>query len=166
MWITGYTSNRLNEVRTLDRNQPYKIGVNGVFNVQSDFIEYEIGGVLFKTFLNGTISVLNTVSPQDRAGTSFYKYRRFYSTPSRTLNPTNRRDTIFKIEKTVDDFEYKPLIKEEEKLEQVFLPEIDDQIFIERAYSNIYEKHMRLMDIRNIGQLETYKNGFYNIKKG
>jgi hypothetical protein len=157
MWITGYTSNRLNEVRTLDRSQPYKIGVNGVFNVQSDFIEYEIDGVLYKTFLrNEKIRRRNTTNVIFNQQTKSY-------TSYNQNNATT--DTIFKIEKTEDAFEYKPLIKEEEKLEQVFLPEIDAQIFIERAYSNIYEKHMRLMDIKNIGQLETYKNGFYNIKK-
>mgnify|MGYP006928371703 CR=1 FL=1 len=75
------------------------------------------------------------------------------------------RDTVFKVNKTVEDFEYKPLIKEEEKLEQVFLPEIESEIFIERGVNNIYERHMRLMDINNIDQLETYKNGFYYIKK-
>lgn len=154
MWITGYTNSRLNEVRTLDKSQPFKVGVNGVFNIQNDFIEYEIDGISYKTysinykFGKRTPSVFKTyVTP------SFYQW---------TKNKTN---TIFKVQKTTDDFEYKPLIKEENKLEQVFLPEIKDEIFIERAYSNIYEKHMRLMDIRNIGQLETYKNGFYNIKK-
>ena len=159
MWITGYTSNRLNEVRTLDRNQPYKIGVNGVFNIQNDFIEYELDGVLYKTFINENI--LNNILINRNQRIKFNQININYITYYTERN----RDTIFKIEKTVDAFEYKPLIKEENKLEQVFLPEIEDEIFIERAYSNIYEKHMRLMDIKNIGQLETYKNGFYNIKK-
>ena len=156
MWITGYTSNRLSEVRSLDKNNPYKIGVNGVFNVQNDFIEYELNGILYKTFFRRI-----TENPTKATKTFNRKVKNYITYP---LNQTIR-DTIFKVQKTVDDFEYKPLIKEEGKLEQVFLPEIEDEIFIERAYSNIYEKHMRLMDIRNIGQLETYKNGFYNIKK-
>ena len=159
MWITGYTSSRLNEVKTLDKNNPYKVGVNGVFNVQSDFIEYEIDGVLYKTFLNKNIINKNFLNKNQR-----YKFNPI-SISYVTYSTEGTRDTIFKIEKTGDSFEYKPLIKEENKLEQVFLPEIEDEIFIERAYSNIYEKHMRLMDIKNIGQLETYKNGFYSIKK-
>ncbi len=156
MWITGYTSSRLGEVKTLDKNNPYKVGVNGVFNVQPDFVEYELDGIFYKT---------------RRQPSSFGEFR-----ISKERYPTSyveggvpdigiRVDTIFRVEKTEDSFEYKPLIKEEEKLEQVFLPEIDAQIFIERESNNIYEKHMRLMDINNIGQLETYKNGFYNVKK-
>jgi hypothetical protein len=158
MWITGYTNNRLNEVRTLDKNEPYKVGVNGVFNVQNDLIEYEIDGILYKTFLRNPTQT-------GREGNFFNKYKKTYTTPS-ILNNKTETNTFFKVQKTVENFEYKPLIKEEEKLEQVFLPEIEDEIFIERTHTNVYEKHMRLMDIKNIGQLETYKNGFYNIKKG
>ena len=51
MWITGYTSSRLEKVKTLDKNEPYKIGVNGVFNIQPEFIEYELDGIFYKTFL-------------------------------------------------------------------------------------------------------------------
>ena len=154
MWITGYTNSRLNEVRTLDKSQPFKVGVNGVFNIQNDFIEYEIDGISYKTY-----------SINYKFGKRTPPVFKTYVTPSFYQWTKNKTNTIFKVQKTTDDFEYKPLIKEENKLEQVFLPEIKDEIFIERAYSNIYEKHMRLMDIRNIGQLETYKNGFYNIKK-
>jgi hypothetical protein len=155
MWITGYTSSRLGEVKTLDKNNPYKVGVNGVFNVQPNFVEYELDGIFYKT---------------TRQKSSFGEFRiskKRYPTSYVEGGPSLglRVDTIFRVEKTEDSFEYKPLIKEEEKLEQVFLPEIDAQIFIERESNNIYEKHMRLMDINNIGQLETYKNGFYNVKK-
>ncbi len=161
MWITGYTSSRLDEVRTLDKNNPYKVGVNGVFNIQPEFVEYQLDGIFYKTFFSKTVTLTNKYLPQSPSPKFNTKtYTEFkYGSNKRRVN------TIFRVEKTEDDFEYKPLIKEEEKLEQVFLPEIDAQIFIERAYSNIYERHMRLMDINNIGQLETYKNGFYNVKK-
>lgn len=155
MWITGYTSSRLDEVKTLKKDEPYKVGVNGVFNVQPDFIEYEIDGIFYKTPIGPTGRVYNF--SKNKRGLPYKSYTQLIETGPQT--------TIFRVQKTTNDFEYKPLIKEEEKLEQVFLPEIDAQIFIERAFSNIYERHMRLMDINNIGQLEIYKNGFYNIKR-
>jgi len=158
MWITGYTSNKLNDVRTLKRTEPYKVGVNGVFNIQQDFIEYESNSILYKTNFNGNIPFFGSnVNLKN-------KRKKAYIEPAQ-LNVVTNRDTVFKVNKTVEDFEYKPLIKEEEKLEQVFLPEIESEIFIERGVNNIYERHMRLMDINNIDQLETYKNGFYYIKK-
>ena len=159
MWITGYTSSRLGEVKTLDKNNPYKVGVNGVFNVQPDFVEYELEGIFYKTFLLERLRLVNKIGKTFQGNINEGSYSSFdVPNPAKT-------NTIFRVEKTEDSFEYKPLIKEEEKLEQVFLPEIDAQIFIERESNNIYEKHMRLMDINNIGQLETYKNGFYNVKK-
>ena len=159
MWITGYTSSRLGEVKTLDKNNPYKVGVKGVFNVQPDFIEYELDGIFYKTFPFRKLPLINKIGNTSQGNIIEGPYSSFDEPdPSKT-------NTIFRVEKTEDSFEYKPLIKEEEKLEQVFLPEIDAQIFIERESNNIYEKHMRLMDINNIGQLETYKNGFYNVKK-
>jgi hypothetical protein len=158
MFITGYTSNRLNEVKTLDINNLYKVGVNNVLNVQTDFIEYEIDDILYKTFFNRSFST-GSKSP-----TQSPRKLKAYSTPNYVTEPY-RQDTIYRFQKNNDDFELYPLIKEENKLEQVFLPEIEDEIFIERGVGNIYEKHMRLMDINNIGQLETYKNGFYYIKR-
>jgi hypothetical protein len=160
MWITGYTSSRLEKVKTLDKNEPYKIGVNGVFNIQPEFIEYELDGIFYKTFLSGQSFGSNKIKYGNVGSTQISKSKSYITTIKSTP-----QTTIFRVEKTGDDFEYKPLIKEEEKLEQVFLPEIDAEIFIERAFSNIFERQMRFMDINNIGQLETYKNGFYKIKK-
>jgi hypothetical protein len=157
MFITGHTSNRLNDIKTLDVNNPYKVGVNGVLNVQTDFVEYEIDDILYKTFFdsNGSSGSKSTHKETRKLKT--------YTTPN-YVNEPYRQDTTYKVQNS-DNFELYPLIKEENKLEQVFLPEIEDEIFIERGVGNIYEKHMRLMDINNIGQLEIYKNGFYNIKR-
>jgi hypothetical protein len=49
--LTGLTVSRLDEVKTYNPNQPYKVGINGVTNVTSEFIEYRIGDVEYKTFL-------------------------------------------------------------------------------------------------------------------
>jgi len=159
MWITGYTSSRLNEIKTLDPNTPYKVGVNGVFNVQEDFIEYQIEGIFYKTFIE------ETTAPTFESGNAGLNTTNSSRTYVSYLSEPTRQNTVFRYQPSTDNFTTKPLIKEENKLEQVFLPEIDDKIFIERTSTNIYEKHMRLMDINNIRQLETYKNGFFNIKK-
>ncbi len=162
MWITGHTSSRLNEVKTLDINEPYKVGVNGVLSVTPEYVEYKIDDIFYKTY-----TPLPSIGrPKFQKGfkgprTSMFKN---YITPIEIGEP-NSQNTIFRFQNLSNNFETYPSIKEENKLEQVFLPEIEDEIFIERGVGNIYEKHMRLMDINNIGQLETYKNGFYFIKK-
>lgn len=158
MWITGYTSSRLNEVKTLDPNNPYKVGVKGVYNVQNDFIEYMLDDIFYKTYIQSENPIIEKST--GRGDIKVKTYTTPLSSPSR-----EKQNTIFRYQPSEDNFEYKPLIKEENKLEQVFLPEIEDEIFIERTFTNVYERHMRLMDINNIGQLEIYKNGFFNVKR-
>ena len=163
MYLTGYTSNRLKEVRTIDVNNPFKIGVNGVFNIQTQYIEYELDNVFYKTYFFQNIGGSEPRQSKIVKNKSYVTLPEL-SSPNNTGNKSSK-DTIFKVQLTNNNFVKYPLIKQENKLEQVFLPEIKDEIFIERSSSNIYEKHMRLMDINNIGQLETYKNGFFNVKK-
>jgi hypothetical protein len=158
MWVTGYTSNRLSEIKTLDRNNRYKVGVNGVFNVTSEFVEYELDGIFYKTYIN----VIPFFFQQGRDNIDNVTLIKSYTSPN--AEP-NKQDTIFRYQPSKNNFVYKPLIKEEVKLEQVFLPKIEDDIFIERVFTNIYEKHMRLMDINTLDGLETYKNGFFGVKK-
>jgi hypothetical protein len=163
MWLTGYTSNRLNEVKTLDFKNPFKVGVKGVFNIQPNFIEYEIDGILYKTYTNRD-GINNFINSRNNVDVKNLFNLKTYSSPIDDIN-TSLQDTIFKYKPSINNFEYKNYIKEEKKIEQVFLPKIQEDIFIERTHSNVYEKHMRLMDIKSIGQLENYKNGFFNIKR-
>lgn len=165
MWITGYTSSRLNEVKTLDINEPYKVGVNGVLSVTPEYIEYKIDDIFYKTYTPlPSIGKPNFQKGVKGTKVTLTNRSKNYITPIQISEPTTQ-DTVFRFQNLTNNFETYPTIKEENKLEQVFLPEIEDEIFIERGVGNIYEKHMRLMDINNIGQLETYKNGFYFIKK-
>jgi hypothetical protein len=53
--VTGYTENRLSEVKTFDLQQPYKIGINGVTNInytvdgKHSVIYYTIDGISYIT---------------------------------------------------------------------------------------------------------------------
>ena len=119
MWITGYTSSRLGEVKTLDKNNPYKVGVNGVFNVQPEFTEYEIDGILYKTFYNYSKLPLTIVGETSSQG---FVIEGPYSTTD-VINKS-RVNTIFKVEKNDNSFEYKPLIKEEKNRFKVHGPRL------------------------------------------
>lgn len=63
--ITGLTKSRLDEVKTYNPNQPYKVGVNGVTNVTIDFIEYAIGDIGYKTFLSDGLTTYQLIKQQD-----------------------------------------------------------------------------------------------------
>jgi hypothetical protein len=184
--ITGLTSSKLSQVATYNLNNPYQVGVNGVTDVIEDgnqlTVKYDINGIDYETIftlrekdLSGNFKKINVSLIDDSEGNfvrgpkaiqqsvAFTNFRR--GNPLKNKRKGGDGVTIFKSYLSGFDFEDYPAIKEENKLGQVFPPEIKDEIFIERTSSNIYERHSRLEDINNIDQLERYKNGFFNVVK-
>ncbi len=53
VYVTGTTKSRLNEVKSYDKINPYKVGVKGVTGVTSEYVEYIIDDIYYKTFLSG-----------------------------------------------------------------------------------------------------------------
>jgi hypothetical protein len=45
----------------------------------------------------------------------------------------------------------------------VFPPKVINELFIERQSTAVFERHSRLSGIKNFGELENYRNGYYNI---
>lgn len=183
--ITGNTDSKLSKVATYDLNDPYKVGVNGVTDViestegeENLTVKYSINGIDYETTFtlkerdnsgnfkktNVFLGRLKNISddnrpiplervPKNRGGILGFK------------GGSNSTPTTFKSYLSGFDFDDYPSIKDENKMGQVFPPEIKDEIFIERTFSNVFEKHSRLEDINNIGELENYKNGFFNVVK-
>jgi hypothetical protein len=50
--VSGLTTSRLAEVKRYNKTTPYKIGVNGVTGITSQYIEYIIDDVYYRTFLS------------------------------------------------------------------------------------------------------------------
>ena len=44
-------------------------------------------------------------------------------------------------------------------------PKVEEEIFIERQETSVFERHLRMGEIKTLEQLEEYKNGYYNIFK-
>ena len=44
-------------------------------------------------------------------------------------------------------------------------PKVDEEIFIERQETSVFENHLRMGEIITLDQLVEYKNGYYNIFK-
>lgn len=63
--VTGLTKSRLDEVKTYNVNQPFKIGINGVNTIATDYIEYTIGDVKYKTFLVDNLTIFSVTKLED-----------------------------------------------------------------------------------------------------
>jgi len=144
MIISGYTESRLNEVKTYDKTQPYQVGINGVTNVIYDnntppeptLIEYTLND----------IDYITNLGPPIISGTEFFKTetKYFFESSGCTEEEVN-------------------LIKQEVEIGVVFPPKIEKEIFIERMSISVFEPQSRLGEIGSLEQLETYRNGYYNI---
>jgi hypothetical protein len=144
--ISGYTSNKLDQVQNYNKNIPYQIGVNGVTNVTySDPINltgvtsvfYTIGSINYITNIPSLITRFFTNS-------SGYDFEPYIAFP-------NRQNTFD--------------IKEEAKMKLVFPPKVSNEVFIERMSTAVFEKYSRLSEIKGLGILTNYRNGYYNIKQ-
>jgi hypothetical protein len=55
------------------------------------------------------------------------------------------------------------LIKEEFLLGIISRPEVENDVFIDRGVTPVLDWHLRLSEIRNLGQMREYGNGYYRI---
>jgi len=139
--ITGTTSHRLPEISRYSKTEPYRIGVNGVTN-----ITYNTDGSINQLFYTlNNINYVTTIivnTPNDISLPTTFAYNG-NNAPTQKINS----------------------IKEESKMGFVFPPKINNQLFIERQSLAVFERHSRLANITNIGSLEEYRNGYYNVIK-
>lgn len=155
MIITGFTDSKLNQVKTYDPNQPYVVGVNGVTDVVYEIVN--------STDDNGDpITVNNLISVNYTINNIDYK-----TNVSGPLFPDNnlfyKSSTVYFFESSGLTEQNINLLKREAEMGISFPPKIENQIFIERQSISVFERHLRMEDIKNIDQLETYRNGYYNI---
>lgn len=132
--VTGYTENRLSEIKTFDLQQPYKIGINGVTNIiyttdgKYSIIYYTIDGITYITdVINKNITV--------------------YSYIARGI------DSI-----VGDTFS---LIRSDRYINLYQKPNTKSYINVEREQLSVLDNHYRIKNIKNIGDLITYAGGNY-----
>jgi len=147
MILSGYTDDRLLEVRTYDENQPYIVGYKGVTQINTDsdgsinFVEYVIDNIKYQT------SIGKPLFPFPNGGDAFNSETIYF------FNASNlSQENINVIKKEVEMSISEP-------------PKVEEEIFIERQETSVFERHLRMGEIKTLEQLEEYKNGYYNIFK-
>ena len=153
--ITGYTTHKLNEVRTYYNTNPFIVGVNGVTVIDSNLtgqtpynkIEYRVN--------------------DDPLNNIYYKTS-FTTLPNNEyVVKYNNTDTVttFSTNLQSESFIEMNSIKEESKIGMVFPPKVENEIFIDRGSFSVLEPHYRLSEVSTLSELENYKNGYYKINK-
>ncbi len=55
------------------------------------------------------------------------------------------------------------IIKEEYLLGITSAPEVYDDVFIERGINSVFENHLRLSEIKTLGDISSYNNGYFKV---
>jgi hypothetical protein len=173
--ITGVTDSKIEDLRSYNQLARYRIG----FDMEKEtYINYEniiVNGVSRvisnsdpKVYVFDTINDLNMGTTNQIYGLQYKDYS------ANTINSTvNGINTITQL----SNFRYigegqnetnvslSALTKEEYLFGIISPPEVKNDVFIDRGVTSVMDLHLRLSEIKNLGQLSRYGNGFYNLTK-
>lgn len=173
--ITGATDSKIEDVKSYDSTERYKIG----FDMGTEtYINYN------NVLINGVSRVVSTSEPSiyvfdtpndANLGTSNQINGLLYS----DYTGTTRDIVIDGVETNIPltTFSYigeaqnetntslSAITKEEYLFGIISPPEVKNDVFIERGVISVFEPHLRLSEIKNLGELVRYGNGYYNLTK-
>jgi hypothetical protein len=173
--ITGVTDSKIEDLRSYNQLARYRIG----FDMEKEtYVNYEniiVNGVSRvisnsdpKVYVFDTINDLNMGTTNQIYGLQYMDYS------ANTINSTvNGINTITQL----SNFRYigegqnetnvslSALTKEEYLFGIISPPEVKNDVFIDRGVTSVMDIHLRLSEIKNLGQLSRYGNGFYNLTK-
>jgi len=173
--ISASTDSKLDELISYDVSEKYKVGFDMGKNTYLNYNNTLINGVeRVVTVGEPTIYVFDAANNPNIGTdnqTTGLKYTD-YSAVTRTV-------TIDGIETTVPltivsyisegwnetNVSLSAITKEEYLFGIVSTPEVKSDVFIDRGIVSVFEPHLILSEIKNLGELTRYGNGYYNITR-
>jgi hypothetical protein len=173
--LTGYTDSKIEEVKSYNATNIYIPG----FNIGKEtYINYD------NVSVNGVNAVVQLGEPNVYAfdaladltiGTPNQQYGLYYedfSAKTRTVVidetlqtlPTTKFNYIGE-GRNETNISLSALTKEEYLFGIISTPQIKNDVFIDRGIESVLEKHLRLSEIKNLGQLNRYGNGIYKLRR-
>ena len=173
--ITGVTDSKIDDLRSYSQLARYRIG----FDMEKEtYVNYE------DVTVNGVSRIISNSDPKVYVfdtkndlymGTNNQIYGLQYMDYSaNTINSTvNGIDTITQLSnlryigegQNQTNVSLSALTKEEYLFGIISPPEVKNDVFIDRGVTSVMDIHLRLSEIKNLGQLSRYGNGFYNLTK-
>lgn len=163
---SGYTESKLEAVRTYNQTTPYKVGQNvsktpsksfdGVLEITEEYIKYVLGGQIdsLGIYINGTGVVYKT----------FNTTREVIDPLTGDIIQTNRTSFEYTIKGIKENnYSLSALIKESKYLGVSYTPSVDDDILVDRGEISVFERHLKMAEIRTIDGLVEYDFGFFNV---
>lgn len=173
--VTGATDSKIEDVKSYDANERYKVNFNMDAGTYLNYDNVDVNGVSRVVSVSEpNIYVFDTLA-NNNIGTPNQIYGLLYS----DYSGSNRTVVIDGIQNTIPlttlsfigegqnqtNTSLSALTKEEYLFGIISPPEVKNDVFIERGIISVLEPHLKLSEIKNLGQLSRYGNGYYNLTR-
>jgi hypothetical protein len=167
--ITGITDSKIEEVKSYNENNPFRIDFNVSEQTYVNYNNFTIIGVDRiksmgepKIYVFDTIEDVNLGTNNQISGIQYNDYTGF------TSGFTVVAATTFRFIGegwNMTNTSLSAITKLEYLFGIISPPEVESDVFIDRGATTVMDMHLRLSEIKNLGQLQNYGNGFYRILK-
>ena len=173
--LTGSTDSKIDDVRSYKKGEPYIAGFNINEEIYLNYKNISISGVNRvtnigepKIYVFDTTADLSIGMPTQTTGIQYKDYSA--STINAILLPEgiDLPTTTFRFISegwNETNTSLSAITKEEFLLGIISRPEVENDVLMDRGVTPVLDYHLRLSDIKNIGQLQQYCNGYYNIDR-
>lgn len=172
--ITGNTDSKIEDVRSYDSNNPYRINFNTATETYTNYNNITVLGVdRIKSMGEPKIYVFDTENDAN-LGTdnqiTGIQYKDYSGTTRITVNGLTKIVPLTTFRFIGEGWNetntsLSALTKEEYLFGIISPPEVESDVFIDRGATSVLDMHLRLSEIGNLSELTKYGNGFYKINK-
>jgi len=170
--LSGLTDSKLDDVRSYSNAEPYKLNFDMKKETYQNYNNVQVDGVnriiSFGSIISGDpiTYIFDRDLTQPNTGIEYADYdttlRVEFFSGDTVVNPATTFEFVTEGWNQTNT-SLSALMKEEFLLGIISRPEVENDVFIDRGVVPVLDWHLRLSEIRNIGQLREYGNGYYRI---
>jgi hypothetical protein len=160
--ITGKTDSRIEDVTSYSAINPFRTNFDVNAETYENYEGFSINGVdRIKSMGEPKIYVFDTPNDVKLGTDSQVNGLLFKDYSASTLSTVRYIGEGFN--KT--NISLSALTKEEYLFGIISPPEVQNDVFIDRGITSVMDMHLRLSEIKNLNELQSYGNGYYKINK-
>lgn len=171
--ITGVTDSKLDELKSYNQNTPYIPNLDITTQVYNDYENVTVSGVS-RVISVGDPMVYVFDAPVDaNIGTNNQVFGLQYkdysaNTSNQVINGVYTSIPLANFRYIGEGFNetnvsLSAITKEEYLFGIISPPEVQSDVFIDRGTTSVMDYHLKLSEIKSLGELINYGNGFYNL---
>ncbi len=173
--ITGATDTKIDDVRSYSAGTPFIVGFDMATEVYNNYTGATINGVnrvvsigepriyVFDTPVDANIGTNNQIYGLQYLDYTGNTRQVVIDGMASSIPVTNFRYIGEGWNET--NVSLSALTKEEYLFGIISPPEVQSDVFIDRGITTVMDKHLRLSEIKDLGMLSRYGNGYYNLTR-